>query len=753
MASTTSSIVAEKEFTPKANAAVGHPLDPLTPEEIAAVCLVVRKYAASRSVKAIRFITCYLLPPPKKAVLAALGISLTPSGKPEPAIPIVRKAEVDFIDIVEGHSYNVVLSLKDGQWVVDTYDLLPEGVQPQISVEELVNCEKIIKADPQVQQYAKDVGIEPEQIFCDGWAIGYDDRFPTQKRVQQALVFARFGEHENLYAHPMVWFPTTSSQSSTRIRRKSSTSARYPSLAFICFYTYIFYPDFPPRYKATPNGPVLTKDTTKYSGLDVDSLVDANRERIPPPLKLFDFLPDLMAKNDPKFKVRGDVTPLHILQPEGVSFRMNGNVLEWQNWKMHIAFHHREGVVLSTVTYNDNGDVRPLFYRLSLAEMVVPYGAPEHPHPRKFAFDAGEYGMGTMANELSLGCDCLGQIHYLPGAFVSHSGSAFVIKNVICIHEEDNGVLWKHTDYRPGGRSQTVRRRRLIVSMVCTLANYEYIWNYMFYQDGSVELEIRLTGILQVYVSADGEPNPHGIFVAPKVNAHYHQHLFSIRLDPMIDGLFNSVVETDILQLPDAPTGSEQNFAGNAFITRDTVLTQESSRPYDIELDRRWRIVNPARQHYSSGKDVGYVIGMKGGITPMLARDDGWAAERASFIRAPIWVCRDVEGPKGSRMWPSGKYVPQTRAQPEDSIGSWVAGKQNVQNEDILVYITVGTSHIPRPEDWPVMPVDHLNVTFKPQSFFTANPSMDVPGNKTDPHSVSAFYKEGDKKHEGCSCE
>ena len=149
--------------------------------------------------------------------------------------------------------------------------------------------------------------------------------------------------------------------------------------------------------------------------------------------------------------------------------------------------------MLSTITYNDDGVIRPVIYRLSLAEMVVPYAAPEHPHPRKFAFDSGEYGMGTMANELTLGCDCLGQIHYLvsyhqqgahdgikilvhfplqPGAFVKHDGTAFVIKNVICIHEEDAGLLWKHTDFRVGGRSHAVRARRLVIQMICTLANY-----------------------------------------------------------------------------------------------------------------------------------------------------------------------------------------------------------------------------------------------------------------------------------------
>ncbi|KAL1761840.1 copper amine oxidase [Schizophyllum commune] len=699
-----------------------HPLDPLTPEEIAAVCLVVRHHTANiPDINALKFITCSLLPPPKRQVLAHLGIPLTPGGKPEPATPIIRRAEVDFLELAAGAAYNVVLSLGEGQWSVDALDRLPEGTQPQISVQELVAAEKTVKADTRVQQLAKEVGIEPDQIVCDGWSIGYDPRFPQQERVQQALVFARFGEHENLYAHPMDFIPVLDSNAEK-----------------------VLHIDFPPRYTASASGPTLSVPTTAPGELGDASagLAAAKRERIPPPKKAFDFLPDLMEKSEPDFKPREGLKPLHVLQPEGVSFKVNGHELEWQNWKMHISFTHREGIALSTITYNDNGEIRPIFYRLSLAEMVVPYGAPEFPHSRKFAFDSGEYGMGTMANELSLGCDCLGQIHYLPGSFVANDGSAIVIKNVICIHEEDNGVLWKHSDYRPNGRSHTARRRRLVVSMVCTLANYEYIWNYHFYQDGSIELEVRLTGILQVYVGADGEPSPHGTWVAPNVNAHYHQHMFSVRVDPMVDGLQNSVVETDVV-MSDAPTGSAQNFAGNSFTTKESLIKQEGSRQYDLSADRRWRIVNSGRKHYSSNANVGYSIGMKGGVVPSFVRDDGWCASRAGFVKAPLWVVRDVEGPKGSRMWPSGKYVPQTRTTPEDSLEKWSKGGQSVEDEDIVVYVTIGTTHIPRPEDWPVclcnsMPVDHLNVTFKPQSFFAKNPSMDVPAAK-DTHSVSAF--------------
>ncbi|KDR85777.1 hypothetical protein GALMADRAFT_386616 [Galerina marginata CBS 339.88] len=732
--STASEAQSKPKQTPKA---FKHPLDPLTPDEIAAISLAIRHHiAANTEIKAVKFITCALLPPPKKVVLSYLGIPLSPGAKPEAPVEIVRKAEVDFLDVVNGRAYNVVLSLNENsKWELDTLTLLPEEFHPQISVEELIACEVVVKNNPTIQKLAKDVGVLPEQIFCDGWSIGYDDRFPQKRRVQQALVFARFSEHDNLYAHPMDFIPVIDANSEE-----------------------LLHVDFPPHYTRAEDGSAkLSVHSTAPPPTAADSLSASKRERIPPPRKAWDFLPDLMAQTEEGgYHPRQDLKPLHVVQPEGVSFKMDGHVLEWQNWKMHIgnailtlvftrmlkiliAFSHREGIALSTITYNDNGEIRPIMYRLSLAEMVVPYGAPEYPHPRKFAFDSGEYGMGTMANELSLGCDCLGQIHYLPGSFIAHDGSAIIIKNVICIHEEDAGVLWKHTDYRPNGRSQTVRRRRLVVSMVCTLANYEYIWNYHFYQDGSIEFEIRLTGILSVYVSKDDEPTPFGTTVAPNVNAHYHQHMFSVRIDPMIDGLKNTVVESDILPL-DAPTGSKENFAGNAFFSTDTPIKVESGRAYDYAKERRWRIVNSAKQHYSSGKDVGYSVGVKGGATPMMAKPDGWASRRAAFLKNTVWVCRDVEAEDSGtvRMWPAGKYVPQTKEEPEDSVGSWVEGQKPVEDEDILVFVTVGTTHIPRPEDWPVMPVEHLTVSFKPNSFFKANPSMDVPGSN-DPLSVPAF--------------
>ncbi|CAE7052540.1 unnamed protein product [Rhizoctonia solani] len=683
-----------------------HPFDPLNADEIADVSAAVRQYVATQTpIKAFKYIGAEAVLPPKRDVLAHLGIRTAPGEEPDSYVEITRKVDVDIIDVVSGYAWIIHLSFQAAEWVVDGTEQLPEGTMPQLSVQELIEAEEIVRADERVRKLCADVGVAPDQIYADGWSLGYDDRFSEKLRLQQCLLYARFGKDENIYAHPLDFIPIIDSNA------KKVIHIDFPSHPKSGLHTSSEYSTQPPKLDAA-----------------------SDRARIPPPKMKHEYLPDhLDTANAP----REPLKPLHVVQPEGVSFKMTGNTLEWQQWKMHIGFTAREGVVLGTVTYNDAGEVRPVFYRMSCAEMVVPYGSPDHPHPRKFAFDVGEYGMGVQANELSLGCDCLGTIHYLPGHFIGHDGNTVTIKNAICIHEEDAGLLWKHTDYRPGGRSHSVRSRKLVVSMICTVANYEYAFYWNFYLDGTVELETRLTGILNVYTLAEGENATFGTQVAPRITAQYHQHLFSIRVDPMVDGVNNTLIESDIKSYP-YPTGSAENYAGNAFISVDNPVTKASRRDYSHETDRRWRIANRARNHYASGLPVAYSVGIGGATRGLLAQPGSWVRERAGFGEKALWVVPADEASPGGRRWPAGRHVPQTRTQPKDSVVEWCKSGDSVDNKDIVLFLTVGVNHVPRPEDWPVMPTEHLRIVFKPIGFFKANPAIDVKA-PIDERSRNAF--------------
>ena len=189
---------------------------------------------------------------------------------------------------------------------------------------------------------------------------------------------------------------------------------------------------------------------------------------------------------------------------------------------------------------------RPILYRASICEMVVPYGDPREQYYRKNAFDIGEYGLGMLANSLTLGCDCLGVIYYFDFPLVDSQGKVTTLKHVVCLHEEDYGILWKHTDWRTG-QSEVRRSRRLSISFIATVGNYEYGFYWYFYQDGSIQCEIKLTGIMNTTSLAPGEIPAYGVEIAPQLNAPLHQHIFAARLVTTVDGNNNSVYEVDTL--------------------------------------------------------------------------------------------------------------------------------------------------------------------------------------------------------------
>lgn len=335
---------------------------------------------------------------------------------------------------------------------------------------------------------------------------------------------------------------------------------------------------------------------------------------------------------------RTDLKPINITQPEGVSFKMDGRYISWANWKLHIGFNYREGMVLSNITFNDKGNERDTFWRLSLAEMVVPYGNPDHPHQRKHAFDLGEYGGGYMTNSLSLGCDCKGAIHYMDAAFVNRAGAATTIKNAICIHEEDAGILFKHTDFRDDSVTVT-RARKLIISHIFTAANYEYCVYWIFHLDGTIQLEIKLTGILNTYAMLPGEDlKGWGTEVYPGVNAHNHQHLFCLRIDPNIDGPDNTVFMVDAAR-GDGEVGSAENKYGNAFYAKKTKLSNPvlAATDYNGATSRTWEMSNEKKLNPYSKKPVSYKL-VSREVPELLPKPGGLVWKRAGFARHAVHV-------------------------------------------------------------------------------------------------------------------
>ena len=359
---------------------------------------------------------------------------------------------------------------------------------------------------------------------------------------------------------------------------------------------------------------------------------------------------------------------------------------------------------------------RPVCHRASIAELVIPYGDPNPTVHFKNAFDIGEYGLGPLVNALELGCDCLGEISYLDAWVNDSRGGALHLPNAICIHEEDIGILWKHFDYR-SGRTDVARARRLVVSCIATVGNYEYGFYWYLGQDGTIGFEAKLTGVLHTAGVPEGEPGPHATEIAPGVAASVHQHFFCARLDMDVDGTANTVVEIDALTEPRTP----HNPDGSAFSTDRRVLGRESQarRSVHSAASRRWRVESAERRN-RIGEPTAYELIPGEGIEPM-ALPDSEFRRRARFLDHHLWVTPFA----ADERYPAGEYPNQSPG--GDGLERWTKADRPLAGEDVVLWYTFGSHHVPRLEDWPVMPVVRCGFELRPVGFFDRNPALDVP--------------------------
>jgi primary-amine oxidase len=413
---------------------------------------------------------------------------------------------------------------------------------------------------------------------------------------------------------------------------------------------------------------------------------------------------------------RGDLKPLHITQPEGPSFEVDGNLVRWSRWTFLIGFDAYEGLVLHEVGYQDGDRLRPVLHRASVCEMVVPYGHPGAMHGWKNAFDAGEWGLGRMANSLKLGCDCLGEIRYFDVVLATEQGEPYTVENAICMHEEDYGILWKHVDAR-GQTDITRRSRRLVVSFIATVGNYEYGFYWYFYLDGNIQLEVKLTGIVSPMSIAPGEEPECANVIAPGVAAPHHQHLFCVRLDLDVDGRDNSVYEVEAERLPTGP----ENPWGNAFAQKATRFDNElaAQREVNAATSRVWKVVNRASLN-RLGQPVAYKLVPTMSTPTLLASETSSVAQRAGFARHNLWVTPYARDERRA----AGEYPNQHRG--GDGLPRWTSADRAIADTDVVLWYTFGVTHFVRSEDWPVMPVEYAGFLLAPVGFFDRNPALDV---------------------------
>jgi primary-amine oxidase len=635
-------------------AGIRHPLDPLDASEIARAVEILRR--AQNATSEARFVSVTLNEPPKDQVTfpAPDHPVLGQPASPGPAAAVPREAFVVWREPRQHTTCEAVVSLTAGS--VLSWRSVP-GAQAPFTPAEFAECEVMTRADPRIRAGLDRRGItDPGQVRVEAWGIGtYAAPEEAGRRLAWTMLFYRERPGDNPYAKPIDGLHAI-------VDLDDMTVLRVEDLGVV---------PLPPgsgAYAAERAGPL-----------------------------------------------RDDLRPLEIIQPQGPSFEVRGWEVRWQRWRLRLGFSAREGLVLHTVGYEDQGRVRPVLWRASVAELFIPYADPRPYHGWRNAFDMGECGIGILANSLKLGCDCLGEIRYLDVDLADGNGEPYTIRQAICLHEEDSGLLWKHFDATLN-TTETRRSRRLVISFIITADNYEYAIYWYFYQDGSIEFEAKLTGIVLTSALPSGQASDFGSLVAPQTLAPHHQHFFSVRLDMAVDGLSNTVYEVDTEAVPAGPA----NPLGNAFrpVKRPLRRESEAQRVIDPRRGRYWLVANSSRQT-ELGNEPAYKL-VPGTSVLSFSHPDSPVTRRAAFATRHLWVTPFRPGER----FPAGDYPNQDPG--GAGLPTWTKADRPLENTNVVLWYTLGSNHITRPEDWPVMPAERAGFMLRPAGFFDQNPALDV---------------------------
>ena len=389
--------------------------------------------------------------------------------------------------------------------------------------------------------------------------------------------------------------------------------------------------------------------------------------------------------------------------------QIDGNRVRWNGWNLRFALHPREGLVLNTVSYRG----REVLYRAALSEMVVPYADPDDNWYWRDAFDVGEYGEGRMVSPQEPGLDAPPGATLVDAEIADEYGKVLKVPRAIAIFERDGGILWRHQDFW-GNRTDSRRAAELVVQFIATVSNYDYIIDWVFKQDGSIEFEAQLTGIMMAKAVAEAHEGHPGHMVAPGVLAVHHQHFFNLRLDFDVDGDKNSVMELDTVA---APTGPDNPYENAAVIKSKVIKSEkEGGRDLNPSAHRRWVVFSPSHTN-DLGEPTGYALLPGETATPFLSESSP-VRKIARFLDHALWVTRYHP----EERYASGDYPNEGPA--GEGLPKFIANDEPLENQDVVLWYTFGVSHLPRPEDWPVMPVYKTGFRIVPVGFYSRNPTM-----------------------------
>jgi primary-amine oxidase len=420
-------------------------------------------------------------------------------------------------------------------------------------------------------------------------------------------------------------------------------------------------------------------------------------------------------------------TPISIAQPQGPSFRLSHGEVSWQNWHFRVRLDPRVGPILNLVRLDDGPRQRSVMYEGSLSELFVPYMDPAEGWATRVFIDAGEFYPGGLLRKLEEGIDCPPNAEFIDALGSNEHGLPRLRPRQACLFELYAGnPAWRHFENETVWGRPT---RELVLRSAAVIGNYDYILDWRFQQDGSIRVAVGATGVIDTKAAKQKSASDHamaglpgaadefGRFVGDNTIGVNHDHFFSFRLDLDVDGQNNTFM-ADRLKARQLPASGHRK---SIWVAEPFVARTERDAMMDIQLDTPliWMFVNP-NVRGPRGYPTGYEIMPGANASSLLDRDDG-PQRVGAFSNHQLWVTPYQPG----ELYASGVYPVASKG--ADGLAAWTRANRPIENTDIVAWYTLGFHHVPRSEDWPVMPVIWHDFLIMPFNFFPQNPALTLP--------------------------
>jgi primary-amine oxidase len=526
----------------------------------------------------------------------------------------------------DGQAYKAIVSLTGDR--VASWEHRP-GEQPNMTIDEFHEVNAAMRDEPRLVEALARRGVtDMDRVLLDTWAYGaslvpsgYGDR-----RVGWCDVWVRDTADSSPYANPI-----------------------------------------------TGLHPIVDLNTLELLELEDTGVV----ERAP---TMGEYLPRLV----PDLKLRDDLKPIEITSPRASRSRSTATCCAGSAGRCASASTRARGwscTPSATRTTAASADRAPL----SFAEMVVPYRDPTAEHERRTAFDIGEWGLGFMTTSLELGCDCLGEIAYLDAVVHDSHGEPYTIRNAICIHEEDDAILWKHVDEPRAPRSAACAgscsrstRRSPTTSTSSTGASTR-------------------TATSSARCARPGSWSRRSFRGRAAALRHARRRAHLRAVPPALPRRpprprrrrrGNTVYATDSEALPVGP----DNPYGLALVQRSTPLRteEEGMQDYDWHRQRAWKVVNDgATQRLGTPTATSSCPAARSRRCSTRRRPCS-SARRS--IGHTLWVTPYAEDER----WPCGEFVVPERA-PTPACRCGRSANRPIEDTDVVLWYVFGIHHVTRP--------------------------------------------------------